>query len=58
MDLNASTARVKAGYLAQVYDSMSDTIVWESKKAYRTNNKAIKAAGKRMEKAANDLFSK
>jgi hypothetical protein len=56
MNITAKTARVKAGFLAQILNG--STIVWESKKAYKNAEKAIKVANSKIDNSIDKLFNK
>jgi hypothetical protein len=56
MNIKAGCARVKAGFLAQIYNN--SIIVWESKKAYKTSEKAIKVASSKIDNSIDKLFNK
>lgn len=56
MNIRTGTVRVKAGYLAQIFNGSN--IVWESKKAYKTADKANRTAEKRINNKIDNLFNK
>ena len=56
MSVKAGSARVKAGYLAQVFSGSE--IVWESKKAYKSSEKAYKKANDKINSSIDKLFNK
>lgn len=56
MEIRNVYTRVKAGYLAQVMHGSE--IVWESKKAYKSAEKASAVAKKKISSSIDKLFNK
>ena len=56
MNIKASCVRVKAGFLAQIFNG--SVIVWESKRTYKTAEKAMKVAHSKIDSSINKLFNK
>lgn len=55
MNIKAGFAAVRGGFLALVYNG--SIVVWESKKRYKTAEKAIAAANKKINTTVDDLFN-
>ena len=55
MNVKAGFAAVKGGFLALIYNG--SIVVWESRKRFKTADKAVAAANKKIERSLDDLFN-